>query len=378
MKKNQTRILAEVMEIKASIIELAIIAVLLALSINLISSSITLFVSPTVALVIGIFSAIISLGYFVLKLVRSRNKTYSFDGFFIYNKEDKNILTIPHYRYSEELSNYLKSAFSENEALRFLWEKESFENILKFEDGVLKLNHTHAYNLIIEATEYFLIKRLSSHLSAYFTRDKYPQNRLTTFVRQDIPDVLLSNSFLELFSKPVEVRPQFIGHTGEVGQKGYAYQIGDINSKSTPKLISAYGVNGAMYEYFELTLPFESKVKRLSQSSIEIDTNRFTMVLTVDFRGLTTVKSSEFYKYLLGIARNSKTTGYEISVNIDIRFKLITFFLASGWNYYYWVDSFIEEIKNYFEENAYLENIGWKNSLVILNFINSHQNKVAE
>ena len=53
--------------------------------------------------------------------------------------------------------------------------------------------------LILEATEYFLLRMLSTHLTNYFNDEKFKEENLTKLERKDIPQVLLENRFLNLF-----------------------------------------------------------------------------------------------------------------------------------------------------------------------------------
>jgi hypothetical protein len=65
------------------------------------------------------------------------------------------------------------------------------------------------------------------------------------------------------------------------------------------------------------------------------------LILTINFFGTSTVIDSSFHKYFLGIERTKDINDLEITINIDIKFKLSAFFSVSGWQYYFWLDSFI-------------------------------------
>ena len=110
---------------------------------------------------------------------------------------------------------------SENE-LKKMWDKGPVDKGLHYDKDTGKVSCAtgKGHQLIIEATEYYVLEKLSSHLTDYFNRPHFDEQELHTFARNDIPDVLLSNRFLELFSKPMEDRPLFSTEDSPPHQKG--------------------------------------------------------------------------------------------------------------------------------------------------------------
>ena len=215
-----------------------------------------------------------------------------------------------------------------------------------------------SHNLIIEATEYFVLTQLCLHLSEYFENPRYPKAMLTKLLRNNIPDVLLSNHFLELFSRPMNERERFLAY---------------LDSENLENIYSSYGKGGAIFDKFELILPSHSKIKRKLDNSIEIETDRFIMTITIVFEGFNTFIPYEFHEYVLQLDMSDPESfaDFQVQVKIDVSFKLAAFLSPGGWDYYYWVDSFFHALSERFEEEKYFQSIGWEQALTVLNFLES-------
>jgi len=182
----------------------------------------------------------------------------------------------------------------------------------------------------------------------------FSKDNLTTFERKNIPQILFENIFLELFSKPMEQRPAFVDNT-----------LKDKKNKSYEKVIAFYK-DGFMFDDFELTLPKGSKIKREKINEIKIETPRIDLTFKIDFRGFNTVLPIDFKQYYLGIDERKEITYYSINIYCDINFKLKTFITSSGWAYYTWIDTFIEELDKGISQKRFLEKINWKTASTMI------------
>lgn len=354
--RRPAEIISELISIKANLLDLLFVAILLALSINLISSSLPIVfsLSPYWTLILGLGIALIAVLYSSLRLINAHHKVEVFNGFLIYNKQLNELVEVPRYDYSEEICHYFQSAFSENEALKSWWDKEPLKDRFKFNNTEATIQDLKSADFVIEATEYFFLEKLSLHLSEYFNSEKYPQHKIKTFQRQDIPDLLLSNRFIELFSKPMEERFKFIQESENIGKK-----------MDFSRTVYAH-VGGAFFNKFELALPSRSRLKRLSKSSIAIDTERFRLITKVEFLGVSTFIDPSFHKYVLGIDRNNDINDLKITISLDIKFKLNAFLSVSGWHYFFWLDSFTEKFGKFFDQKTFFNEIAWEQSLTML------------
>jgi hypothetical protein len=288
----------------------------------------------------GLFFLLIPITFFAYALFKQKEKEYFVKGFIIYNKKTNQIIDIPEYEYGVKLKKYFNSSFAENKALEIIWNK------YKIDDYEVPKNATTGRDLLFEATEYFFINKLSMHLMSYFSSEKFKSSKLHTFKRNDIPHILLDNSFLDLFSKSMGKRAAFVD----------TYD----NNSNNPNIIDISAEsNGHLYENFILILPKECKITKPSKNILEIKNNRIELRIEHEITGMTTLVSKNFIKYYTGNNDDSEFIKYTLDTNIRIKFTLLAFFSNLGWNYFKWVDSFIDRYEKSFSEQRFLNRINW-------------------
>jgi hypothetical protein len=381
MKKTKG-LLSELMAMRANLIELIVIAVLLALSVNLISSSLPslILLSPTWTLIVGVIIGIVALVYSGLRFINTRHKTVSLKGLFIYDRRANTIISIPRYQYGSAIAEYLKAAFSEKKELKTWWEKEPLRKQIEVSDEGIIIKELRSHQLIAEATEYFVLTELSSHLSTYFRKDGYQKNKLETFSRNDIPDVLQKNHFLELFSNEMDDRPAFM-EKNENKEKRFPTKLVFVKGDTAGfyvggDIVRARGKRGEFYNRFELVLPENSKLNLSGDGEIEIRTSRFSLLITVDFTKMSMDVPDELYEFILCLDKKPKDIiEFEVHVNINVNFEPSSFISSRGWEYYYWVDSFIDSFERNFSIDAFFDSIGWNESLTVMRFMQSRFGK---
>jgi len=358
MNKDRYTIVQGIVISRKSLIELVTVAILLALGVNLIASYIiTLPIfSHLVILLMGAILCFISMLYLLVShLLGRRIENRGYKAFLIYNKKKNEIIPVPRYAFSEGIYRYMQSAFVENTALKTLWEKEPLRG--------LSVGDQHKRNksaqLLLEAVEYFVLSRLSTHLTDYFADESFKKENLKVYLREDVPEVLLRNRFLEMFSRPMENRPAFIEKTFGEDRHG--------------EIVGAYGSNGVIYERFDLVLPKESIVRRPKDYRIEIETKKLKMSVTVRFEGFNTVLPEGFEQYYLGIDDWQDITEYEVDIDIEVLMKLWAFFSGIGWEYHHWVDSFLNAIENDVSKDAFFDRLGWEAVYTLLQCFNRKQ-----
>lgn len=299
-------------------------------------------------LVVGAILSLVAIIYFLLSNINKLDKNIEFTGFVIYKHETKELFQVSQYEISEDMVRYLDAACVENKALKTLWDAEPI-NKFKIVGGkpgerALAIS-THSGALFIELIEYCIVEQLSLHLSAYFNNSNL--NAVEKLSRKDIPDILLNNRFLKLFSEDMQNRELFVERSE------------DKKAPLNGKIVSAYHPSGAIYKEFDLILPTKSKVKRINKNQIVIETNMFSLSISCLFGGFSTNLPRNFEKYYLGIQDHNKNHVYQFNVEITIKFKARSFFLPNKWDYYTWADDFIERMDNYLSKDTYFQKINW-------------------
>jgi hypothetical protein len=361
MNESRKGILSSILLERANIIEIFVTAIIVALGVNLVANSLSSFsgFTPISTFIVGTALCSIPVVYLVFRVSSSRTKSRIYKGFFVYDEKNNKTIDVPRYNFSEYLNDYLGSAFYENKALKSLWDKEPLKNINYFDANTKKFTRrtTHSSQLICEATEYYVLSLLSTHLTDYFNDDKFKKENLKNFGRGDVPDVLLENRFMELFSRPMENRPLFVEDT--------------VKERYDERTVAVYK-GGARYERFDLVLPKQSITRRLSKDEIQIETDRFVITAKILFEGSSTVTPRYFEKYYLSLEKfPEKITEYEVRVCMKVRFKFGKLLSRKGWEYYRWIDSFLDTFDRRFSKDTFVESIGWDTAATIMEYLDT-------
>ncbi len=343
---------------KRNVFQIIVVSVILAFGIRFIGQGLSelLDFKKLDNIYFGLIFVLLAASFFAYVLYKQKEKEYKIKGFLIYNKSTNQIVDIPGYKYGMKLKKYLDSSFAENKGLEKVWNKH------KVYDYKAPDNSITGRDLIYQATEYFFINRLSMHLQAYFQPDKFKSSKLNTLNRIDIPQILFDNSFLDLFSKSMDKREAFVD----------TY----IDDSDNPDIIQLSAEsNGHLYENFILTLPKKCKVSKPSKNILEIKTTRIELTIENEITAMTTEVSENFIKYYIGNHDDSDFIKYTMDTNIRIKFTLLAFITNLGWNYFKWIDSFIDRYADSFSEQRFLERINWNTIDNLINVTKSFNNE---
>ena len=347
------------------------ISVLIALGVNLLTTGIinyfSLNDSPVFLVILGV---VLSVGIVLLILfsnVKAMTKNKSIEGYFIYDVKNKSLKDIPEYDISGDMREYLNALFAENEAIKALWEKEPiysedergepiFENITG--------EALESWNILAELVEYCVLVNLSRHLGSYFKQPRFKNSKVKELNRTDIPSVLLTNRFLNLFSENMKNREPFMN-------------VGDIANDPNMEW-EILSVGDAVYQKSNLVLPINSNVKRKDKNTIVLDTKLITLTLHCFFDGTNTVLKSGFIEHYLGIKGfdgflNNRV--FKFDVNVEVKFKLLSYLSLSRWMYYMWADEFITKLEDYVSKDTFFDRINWS---TVYTLIKSNENMLSK
>jgi hypothetical protein len=367
MMEKKTYI-GDILEGQAAILELILAGVLLALSIEFIASAcLSLLAIPAVwILIVGVLLCVIAFLLLFRRFTRhTRTRVATLRGFIVYLPKENDVAYIPRYGYGSSLHEYLHAVFVENPALKVLWDKEPLTAALTLDQskGTVTLKQTQSIRLIQEATEYFLLSQLSTHLVDYFNDDDYEQGKLREYAREDVPDILMQNRFLDLFSRPMDQRSEFVNDT--------------IDPNSSRGVVASYGKGGVIYERFDLVLPHGSSVSRSAPGTIQIETPSLVLSLRVEFQCASTVPPLGFEEFYLGLKDLHSFHEYQITIQSHVTFKGRAYLSSSGWDYHKWVDSFLDSLEVEFSEERFLKELNWPTALTLIDIFKRNQSNQA-
>jgi len=344
MQKEKHDYIKGVEQLHRSTLEFAAIAVLLALGVNLLSSAIPQAFSLTINTILGIGILLVLVGvcYVMLRVVSSLSKTIKMEGVLLLSSNNE-VREIERYRFSEETRSHIKGLTSENKALAKTWQTASLGFCDDEIDETTRRLTNNANKLVREAIEYFVLSELTLHLSEYFVSGVRANNdAVVTVERRDIPQLLLDNRFLELFSKDMSEREAFQYH-GE---------------DSPGKIVFAKGSEGEIYDNFELVLPKGSSLSRHG-TTLRIHTPRFTLDIDSIYKGYSTVLPRDFEEFYLGIPSN-EVDAQQVNVRVTVSFRWWSVLSSRSWEYFAWLDSFLDRLHESFHFDAFLLSIEWK------------------
>lgn len=340
--------IASLLKNRGSLIELVLAACVLGLGVNFLAAAIgTYFIDdPWAQLLLGLSLAKLAIFTIARRMFDANDFDREIEGFLSIRNEPSQPIIIPGYEFSERIIDNLNSLFAENEAPKKLWLSDPLTNTFQFDatTGKSETRDTAAGLLLREATEYFLLSSLSTHLTDYFNHPKFEDEKLKELGRSDVPSLLLTNRFLDTFSRPMVDRPGFID---------------DVMAGDRQDAVWASAKGGLQYERFDLMLPRGAKVQRAAEGHIEINAPKFVMRLKVHVDGTNTVLPRDFEKLYLGEHDHSKIHNYRIAVTLDVDFKPFALYSRSGWEYYSWLDSFTTQLEAEMSQKRYFEKIQW-------------------
>lgn len=363
---------------RSSLTNIIIGTIIASLGVNLVSESILqmFFFGAHIVLIIGIGASLASVWYFIRIMTAKRTQVRNYSGFFIVDHVEKKVIPVNRYPYSINLSRYLESACAESQDIRMVLERSIYvpdtmikiprenideeEIVRKERVAAKKIMATPDRRLILEATEYFVLRMLSTHLTNYFNDEKFKEQNLTKLERKDIPQVLLENRFLNLFSKPMEER--------------VAASFEDrYISKSTQ---GGSGESNTDFRHFHLILPTKAKISRTGENTCEITTEKFTLRVSILYLGADEFLPADFEKYYLRLQeyyqRSNPSMVKEKAIEIEVKvfFKNSIFFSTTGIQYYEWLDSYLDKLEEEFSRPYFFKKIGWDSVSTLLDCIN--------
>lgn len=341
-------------------------AIIISLGTNLIANSLYNLneIINIVFLIIGLLIVVISSFILIFNIFKKSNQSRKFEGFFLYDSKTNKLIDVINYPLSWDFINNLDAAFSEDKDIKTIWKKIPLKKIFvppfeKIDDYKMS-----AREIIIELFEYIILDKLSVTLDDFFSKEGFDEKNLEKYERSDIPDILLHNRFLNLFSKPMDERKAFIEDT---------IRHDDNNGET----VYQNGERGEKYSKFDLILPKKSKLKRTGKNEIIIESDKIKLKFRIIFDGLHTLLPGDFEELYLGLNEWPRYDSYGIILELDVKFKIMSLLTISGWKYYKWVDEYIRVLHNEISMGYFLKSMSWNNIRALLHVMDL-KNKLSK
>lgn len=343
---------------RSSLFQVLVATVLLAVGVNLLSTWIAEALQNKFPLwwpAIAFF--LVAAFLIVRQSIPSRSVHREINGFVLFKRDDGELIKVPRYTYSADLKSYMTGLFAENSAPKLLWDSDPVHNSMEFdlEGRKGRFRTTESGRLIVEATEYYILETLSVHLTDFFNNSGFSNEKLQEFSRENIPDIIFRNRFLDTFSRPMRERAAFANDASK--------------SKQHETVVASYGSNGVFYSKFDLILPSGAKVQRLSPSSIFIETSKFKLTISIDFKGISASLPKDFIELYLDGLSFLDARPYLVRINASVEFRPLALFSPSGWEYHAWLDSFLEKLSGRIDSEEFFKKIQWESALTVARLV---------
>ena len=273
-----------------------------------------------------------------------------------YDPQDQELIKIPKYILSEDLTHYLKAARIESKDIESLWKKDKlgFKRIYNDIDPkstFVEISQSAA--ILNKLVEYLILKKLSLITVDYFNKPTFDKRKLIQLTELNLPDMVVSNMFLSLFSKDISQRVAF----------------DNIENK---RVVKAYGKNGEIYDRFELSLPKKCQIFRKKPNTIILKHPLFKLELTPAFSGFSAVLPRGFtQEYIKADVFTMRT--YKFYIGVTLKFSWKSLFIGKS-IYYDWIDNFLDKLHNDMDFDRFIEDINW-NIVSTLNQCNKEKNR---
>ncbi|MEA3233749.1 hypothetical protein OP492_03650 [Pseudomonas mosselii] len=348
--------LATLLKNRGALLQILVATVFLAVGVNLLSSAIADSLSGKPALW-GLATLLLLTCLIIVakQTIPSRHVYRKMKGFLVIHSETKELIKVPRYHFSESLKSFFVALFAENTAPKRLWNSDPIENAFKdIHTNGGRIRETEAGKLIIEATEYYLLEQLSIHLTDYFGKSKLESKQLQKLSRENIPDIVFNNRFLDTFSRPMRERAAFTTESAV-----------SLDSQA----IMCSGPGGIRYSKFGLTLPLGANVQRLSPGSISIETPKLTLKIVINFKGFSANLPHHFSNLYLDGLSFFDNNPYEIELSTSVEFKHWSLLSRSGWEYHAWLDSFLTRLESNFVGEEFFKKINWETAATVARLV---------
>ena len=348
---------------RSEVLKFALAAVILATGVELYTAPILGPSSSTalVCVILGVSLTIGVLGYLLFGALRGAGIKRDISGYIFFKNKDFEPVDVDGYAFSDDATHYLKALFAENSAHAKTW------SAMAGEKNAVGRPRKPDEKMALELYEYYFLNQLSLHLSEVFESGAGADpERISNVKREDIPDILLSNRFLETFSKDMSDRAAFVDSPPQYG----------VKKGSESKVIYAFGKDGALFDLFELVLPKGSAVKRHKSGTLLIETSKFVLSTKATFYGFVGTTPFGFEELYLGVPRK-EVDAKMIQASVELEFKIGAIMAPGGWEYFDWAESFVSKFEQEFSFDAFLKEIAWRESYTTAKILSKNKSRRA-
>lgn len=345
MSTERRSIVAGIAETRAFVMELGLVVLAAALGVNLLSTYLGATFPPIFTLVAGVLLVLLSVGILLIHRLRPKTLEREIVGFLLYDQASNELVSVPGYELAETSFRLMRSGFIENAALKRQWDEAPLSQLMHSSgeiDGVAVASKS----LISQLLEYMVLERLCLSLGSALRAIESDGARRVRYERKDLPDVLLTNRFLEMFSGEPTGRAAFLDQ-----------QVLDGFDEA---VLGMSADNGAYFNRLEVFLPEGSSLSRASDGGIDINGPVLSVHLHAPFEGYVSFLPPTFLKhYVPQSSEVSSLTPFRVSVQVCITVNKRLGSNGKALRESSWVEQFLDELEEGYSTDAFFTRIGW-------------------
>lgn len=198
-----------------------------------------------------------------------------------------------------------------------------------------------------------MAERLSTQLIDYFHRRGFDSKRLHTLGRTEIPDLVLRNRFVDLFTRPMDQRAAFLGRA---------------EIRRDPTILFAGAPGGTFYNRMEFVVPDGGTLRRLPDERLELTTSKVKVRIGIQFDHMNASLPKGFQENYLRLSGPSagRYDAYEVIAHVEVQFTIWSLLSERGADYYRWLDSYLDDLKNQMENERFFARINWETAETVI------------
>lgn len=346
--------------------ELALIAIVAAVGVNLATSYLTSRLGAGTYLSVGLVCMVASSAYFCYRLLGAREYGVNIRAVAVMERSGRNLVSVPGYRFTHEISETGRAVFAENAALRRQWEEDGPEK--SRDSDRWRPEQSDGARLLAELAEFYVLDSLALHLSSRYGGRRGEDVEIIQ--RGGMPDVLLGNRVIEMLTKEMKDRPAFPAESlpSDLDRVSVKYQnhpdgIRRRKLTITQEVVWQTHPDGLRYHRLELRLPKRSKISRTDDGLlVENDYVRISIKIEVDG----TVRALPGLYESLAFGSLGTVTAYSVKICANIRVKWKMHLRPRAFRDYEWAESYLEKLREECDFASFLESASWRSIELLL------------
>lgn len=321
-----------------------VLAVFVAGGVNLIVSGLTKITGAKAwhFILTGVFIILFCIVWYCANQFRTLQKSKVIQGFFLYNRNTKELVDIPNYDILLWMRNHMNSA---SPMIKEIWENEEISRI-KIKDGRFCIERTEADTIFCELLEYVLLEKFSAVLQDYYVA--VLGGKTVTYNREDLRP-FLKNRFVNWFSEGSD------NHEVMQALKGIRNQELDAR-EMIPELMAMIKVSKP-YHRFQFALPKGCSLVR-EKNKIVLRHKFFLFELKYGFNGSNANTPMYFDEWYLG-KKHNECQAFQFDISLDIQFSFLSLFSRRAKKFYSWADTFADDLSRFASMEEFFNRIEW-------------------